>query len=110
MKLEELNQNRSKIISILRRHKTVTLGDQRYDGIQFTLDDVAEMLNGQETRYVGIVRGVESGYTLYDYWMCYACGIVFQDYEERPTYNFCPECGRRFAEEIVEYHQDEFPQ
>ena len=42
-----MTNSKEKIISILRRHKDMYFGDRQYDGIHFTLEDVADLMEEQ---------------------------------------------------------------
>lgn len=43
--------------------------------------------------YVGEADGYANGELIYDTWKCSECGCVFEDDYEKPTYNYCPNCG-----------------
>ncbi len=43
--------------------------------------------------YVGEGDGYANGELVYDVWKCSECGCVFEDEYEKPTYNYCPNCG-----------------
>lgn len=45
--------------------------------------------------YVGEGDGYANGELVYDVWKCSECGCVFEDDYEKPTYNYCPNCGAR---------------
>ena len=37
--------------------------------------------------------GYSDGEPVYDMWWCSACGEYFDEWDDRPTWNFCPNCG-----------------
>lgn len=37
--------------------------------------------------------GYADGEPVYDMWWCSACGEYFDEWDDRPTWNFCPNCG-----------------
>lgn len=43
--------------------------------------------------YIGEADGYADGELVYDIWSCSECGCYFEDWDEQPTYNFCPNCG-----------------
>ena len=45
--------------------------------------------------YIGEGDGYANGELVYDVWKCSECGCVFEDEYEKPTYNYCPNCGAR---------------
>ena len=44
------NEDKSKVIGILNRHSTMTFGDKRYDGIEFSLGDLAKLIEHMDTQ------------------------------------------------------------
>lgn len=52
--------------------------------------DVRPVVRGH---YVGEYDGYADGNPVYDMWYCSECGCCFEDWDEKPTYNFCPNCG-----------------
>lgn len=57
--------------------------------------DVRPVVRGQ---YIGDYDGYADGAPVYDIWSCSVCGCVFEDWDEKPTYNFCPNCGADMRE------------
>ena len=45
--------------------------------------------------YIGEADGYADGELVYDIWSCSECGCYFEDWDEQPTYNFCPNCGAK---------------
>lgn len=45
--------------------------------------------------YVGEYDGYADGNPVYDMWYCSECGYYFEDWDDKPTYNFCPNCGAK---------------
>ena len=52
--------------------------------------DVRPVVHGH---YIGEYDGYADGNPVYDMWYCSECGCLFEDWDEKPTYNFCPNCG-----------------
>lgn len=75
---------------------------KHWDG--HTEDDVTRLLSLPEMRpvvrghYVGEYDGYADGNPVYDMWYCSECGCCFEDWDEKPTYNFCPNCGADMRE------------
>lgn len=57
---------------------------------QIPVSDVRPVVHGH---YVGEYDGYADGNPVYDMWYCSECGCCFEDWDEKPTYNFCPNCG-----------------
>lgn len=49
--------------------------------------------------YIGKADGYADGELVYDIWSCSECGCYFEDWDEQPTYNFCPNCGAKMIGE-----------
>ena len=54
--------------------------------------DVAPVVHGE---YIGEYDGYADGYPVCDMWYCSVCGCHFEDWDEKPTYNYCPQCGAK---------------
>ena len=52
--------------------------------------DVRPVVHGH---YIGEYDGYADENPVYDMWYCSECGCLFEDWDEKPTYNFCPNCG-----------------
>ena len=65
---------------------------------QIPAADVRPVVRGM---YIGDYDGYADGAPVYDIWSCSVCGCVFEDWDEKPTYNFCPACGADLREEAV---------
>lgn len=50
--------------------------------------------------YIGEYDGYADGNPVYDMWYCSECGCFFEDWDEKPTYNFCPNCGARMDGDV----------
>ena len=57
---------------------------------KITVANVRPVVRGH---YVGEYDGYADGNPVYDMWYCSECGCCFEDWDEKPTYNFCPNCG-----------------
>jgi len=52
--------------------------------------DVRPVVHGD---WQGEADGYADGELVYDMWSCSACGAYFEEWDERPPWNFCPNCG-----------------
>lgn len=52
--------------------------------------DVAERKTGV---WIGEGDGYADGNMVYDLWSCGYCGTIYPEWEEKPTWNYCPNCG-----------------
>ena len=57
--------------------------------------DVVEVKHGY---YIGEFDGYADGNPVYDIWRCSECDCVFEDWDEKPTYKFCLNCGADMRE------------
>ena len=58
-------------------------------------EDVRPVVRGE---FIGDFDGYADGAPVYDIWSCSVCGCVFEDFDEKPAYNFCPNCGADMRE------------
>ena len=58
-----------------------------------SIPSAADVRPVKHGHYVGEGDGYANGELVYDTWKCSECGCVFEDEYEKPTYNFCPNCG-----------------
>jgi len=70
---------------------------QRIENLPVT--DVRPVVRGH---YIGEYDGYADGNPVYDMWYCSECGCCFEDWDEKPTYNFCPNCGADMREDGTE--------
>ncbi len=57
-----------------------------------TIEDAEPIKHGH---YIGESDGYADGYPVYDIWSCSECGCYFEDWDDKPTYKYCPNCGAR---------------
>ena len=43
--------------------------------------------------WYGEADGYADGELVYDMWYCSFCGKRFEEWDEKPNWNFCPNCG-----------------
>jgi rubrerythrin len=46
-----------------------------------------------KAEWYGEGDGYADGELVYDMWSCPICGKRFEEWEEKPDWNFCPNCG-----------------
>lgn len=46
----------------------------------------------------GYYVGKDDGSSAYTEWICSECGCQYENWPEKPTYNFCPCCGADMRE------------
>ena len=63
---------------------------------QLPTADVQPVKHGH---YVGEYDGYADGNPVIDMWYCSECGCYFEDWDEKPTYNYCPICGAMMDKE-----------
>lgn len=52
-----------------------------------------------KAEWYGEADGYADGELVYDMWSCPVCGKRFEEWEEKPDWNFCPNCGADMREE-----------
>lgn len=59
------------------------------------LDDepAADVRPVKRGEWVGEYDGYADGMPVYDMWSCSVCGKRFDEWDERPSWSFCPNCG-----------------
>lgn len=65
----------------------------------FPAADVAEVVHGE---WVGTADGYADGELVYDMWNCSECGYDADGAEEKPDWNYCPNCGAKMDGERKE--------
>ena len=71
------------------------IGSPRPDWCPLTAD-VRPVVRGE---WSGDYDGYADGFPVYDMWSCSHCGKQFDEWDERPTWNYCPNCGADMREE-----------
>lgn len=51
--------------------------------------------------WYGEADGYADGELVYDMWSCPICGKRFEEWEEKPDWNFCPNCGADMRAEAL---------
>lgn len=79
------------------RYSWHEIGRRERDDIVWALESAptVDAVPVRHGHYVGEGDGYANGELVYDVWKCSECGCVFEDDYEKPTYNYCPNCGAR---------------
>lgn len=77
------------------RYSWHEIGRRERDDIVWALESAptVDAVPVRHGHYVGEGDGYANGELVYDVWKCSECGCVFEDDYEKPTYNYCPNCG-----------------
>ena len=54
---------------------------------------VEKRLNRKTGVWIGEGDGYADGNMVYDMWYCGSCGCRFDEWEEKPKWDYCPVCG-----------------
>ena len=84
--------------------KKFNLDSRLHEPITVVLASEIERLPAADVRPVvkaewhGEGDGYADGELVYDMWSCPVCGKCFFEWEEKPDWNFCPNCGADMGE------------
>ena len=75
--------------------------DRLVEEVDAILDDIpaADVRPVVKAEWHGEADGYADGELVYDMWSCPICGKRFEEWEEKPDWNFCPNCGTDMMEE-----------
>ena len=59
----------------------------------------ADVREVKKASWYGEADGYADGELVYDMWSCPICGKYFDEWDEKPDWNFCPNCGAEMREE-----------
>ena len=49
--------------------------------------------------WIGEFDGYADGCPVYDMWSCSNCGKYFPEWDERPDWKYCPNCGAHMEDD-----------
>lgn len=75
-------------------------GKQKCEAIVSRLNTIpaADVVERKRGEWYGEADGYADGELVYDIWACSCCGKYFHEWEEKPDWNFCPNCGAMMEE------------
>ena len=89
-----MNEKKAEILEVFKDINYAYNDCTRYDTLKRMLDELtADVRENVKGEWIGEADGYADGELVYDTWYCGACGTYFEDWEEEPTWNFCPICG-----------------
>ena len=86
------------VLDCLGMEPTIRAGDIIKALESIPAADVRENKRGE---WYGEADGYADGELVYDMWSCPFCGKWFEEWEEKPDWNFCPNCGARMVNDDV---------
>ena len=74
---------------------------QLYMLLNNRINEIAELeaQMPKEGEWIGEGDGYADGEMVYDMWSCSECGEYFDEWDDRPTWNYCPNCGAKMKGE-----------
>lgn len=70
------------------------LCDEPADAYQFIQGfPAADVVERKTGRWCADYDGYADGEPVYDMWWCSVCEEYFDEWDDKPTWNFCPNCG-----------------
>ena len=84
---------------LIQRLRETSMDFGEADHVSVLLLEAANAIEDLETikRKTGVWIGEGDGYAngnmVYDMWSCGRCGTRFDEWEEKPTWEYCPVCG-----------------
>ncbi len=75
------------------------IAQQRIDRYLIENIPAADVRPVVRAEWYGEADGYADGGLVYDMWSCPICGKRFEEWEEKPDWNFCPNCGADMREE-----------
>ncbi len=70
-----------------------------HDAQRKAADAIEELSKERKTgEWCADYDGYSDGEPVYDMWWCSACGEYFDEWDDRPTWKYCPNCGAKMSE------------
>ena len=67
-----------------------------YELMRKAADAIEELSKERKTgEWCADYDGYSDGEPVYDMWWCSACGEYFDEWDDKPTWNYCPNCGAK---------------
>lgn len=90
-------------VGMYSRHAGYGSDREKFDEWQEIIDTLEAMPAAYvrpvvKAEWYGEADGYADGYPVYDMWSCPVCGKRFDEWEEKPDWNFCPNCGADMRE------------
>ena len=71
-------------------------GPQKF--LQEAADAIDKLIEERKTgEWCADYDGYSDGEPVYDMWWCSACGEYFDEWDDRPTWKYCPNCGAKMS-------------
>lgn len=79
------------------------LCDEPADAYQFIRGfPAADVVERKTGRWCADYDGYSDGEPVYDMWWCSACGEYFDEWDDRPTWKYCPNCGAKMEGDNID--------
>lgn len=75
-----------------------------YERLHEAAADAIEKLSKERKtgKWCADYDGYSDGEPVYDMWWCSACGEYFDEWDDRPTWKYCPNCGAKMEGDNID--------